>query len=156
MAEEILDEDLNPIDKNSDYDATSEFEESYSLKRITFASLMGFVLSILNFEKGILFSIKELILRPRIVIEEYLKRDRKKLVNPIRFLVFSTAISAFLSVIVIKNNPELSSVQINMGDGFKEGWEMRELETSKDSVSVRTIPCPMSRSMASVTLVHAL
>ena len=88
MAEEILDEDLNPIDKNSDYDATSEFEESYSLKRITFASLMGFILSILNFEKGILFSIKELILRPRIVIEEYLKRDRKKLVNPIRFLCF--------------------------------------------------------------------
>lgn len=119
--EEILDELIEQGD--SEYDATSEFDEGYALKRITFKGLLGFVLSVLNFEKGILFSIRELIVRPKQVIEEYLKRDRKKLVNPVRFLVFSTALSTFLTFSVLPNN-ELNNFGIAFSDGFNR--EMKE------------------------------
>lgn len=150
MAEEILDDDLNPIDKNSDYDATSEFEESYSLKRITFKSLMGFVLSILNFEKGILFSIKELILRPRIVIEEYLKKDRKKLVNPIRFLVFSTALATFLSIILINNNPQFNSFNVGFSEGLSKSAQ--DSTTNNNSLLLNTLQDSTEVSEANLKL----
>ena len=77
---------------------SSSFPEGYTAQRITFKSLMASVLSVLNFEKGILFTIRELILRPKSAIEEYLKHDRRKLVNPVRFLFFSTAIATLLTL----------------------------------------------------------
>lgn len=116
--EEILDELIEQ--ENSDYDATSELDEGYALKRITFKGLLGFVLSVLNFEKGILFTIRELIIRPKQVIEEYLKRDRKKLVNPVRFLVFSTALATFLTFSVLPNN-EMNNFGVAFSDGFNQG-----------------------------------
>lgn len=137
--DEILDDSSNPIETDSDYDATSSLDQGYSLDRITFKGLMGFILSILNFEKGILFTVKELLVRPRVVIEEYLKKDRTKLVNPIRFLVFSTALSTFLSLILINNNPEFNSVQINMEDGIDKEMEIAEKEQSKDSLNINTV-----------------
>lgn len=81
--------------------SSMSFPEGYTAQRITFKSLMVSVLSVLNFERGILFTIRELILRPKSAIEEYLKHNRRKLVNPIRFLFFSTAIATLLTLNVI-------------------------------------------------------
>jgi hypothetical protein len=69
--------------------------EGYKLSRFILKYLFTNVLAILNFEKGILFTIKELIVRPKSVIEEYLKYDRSKLIHPIRrfsitFFFFNT------------------------------------------------------------------
>jgi hypothetical protein len=138
MEEERKDELINPIGNDLEISTTNELAEGYSLKRITFGSLLSFVLSVLNFEKGILFSIKELILRPRIVIEEYLKKDRKKLVNPIRFLVFSSALSAFLSLILINKDPAYNTMQADFQSGFNEGVEktkQNDIDKTTDTIS---------------------
>ncbi len=119
---EILDENINPIPLDGDYDSTSEFDEGYSLPRITFKSLIAFVLSVLNFERGILFTIKELFIRPKVVIEEYMKKDRKKLINPIRFLVFSTALSTFLMFSFMNSNDLVKDAENNFEYGFNIGF----------------------------------
>jgi len=134
---EILDDNLEPIPLESDYDSTSEFDEGYTLKRITFKSLMGFVLSVLNFERGILFSIKELIIRPKSVIDEYLKNDRKKLVNPVRFLVFSTAIATFLNIALIHSNENFNSIKDNFDEGFQQGVKEKR-ERDKNAIAFQS------------------
>ncbi len=121
--EEILDDNINSEIPQSDYDLTNEFDEGYSKERITFKSLFLFVLSVLNFEKGILFTIKELIVRPKAVIEEYLKKDRKKLVNPIRFLVFSTAFATFLTIYFVKSNVGTETLESTLSEGFSIGLD---------------------------------
>ncbi len=120
MTEDNLDENLVPLENGSNQDVPNEFEEGYSLKKITFKSLISHILSILNFEKGILFSIKALILSPRVVIEDYLKKDRTKLVNPIRFLVFSTALSVFMTLTLINSNSKFDYFYSDVEEGFNE------------------------------------
>jgi len=143
---EILDDQTSPVPPDSEYDTTSEFDEGYDKERITFKSLFAFVLSVLNFEKGILFTIKQLIIRPRVVIEEYLKKDRKKLVNPIRFLVFSTALSAFLSIALISSNPEFNGVKINLDNSFDKGVELAETnKLKKDSLEGKKLELILSQ-----------
>lgn len=46
--------------------------------------------SVLNFEKGILFSIKELIVRPGQNIKTYIAEDRNHLVKPIIFIIVTS------------------------------------------------------------------
>jgi len=141
-----MDELEEIFDDSNEIESSLENSSNYELERITLKHILLSVLAILNFEKGILFTIKELVLRPRIVIEEYLKKDRKKLIHPIRFLVFSTALSAFLSLTIISNNPELNTVQLNMEDGFKEGWEMREIENRIDTLKLDKVEFHLSHS----------
>lgn len=138
--EEFTGEEINLLDAKNNIPRLKE--HGYLLKRITLGSLFAVILSVLNFEKGILFSVKELIIRPKIVIEEYLKRDRKKLINPIRFLIFSTAIFTYINFTVINSNPEFSRIQIDAGKGFSEGYDMvdnEEFKLKKDSAFARGI-----------------
>lgn len=48
-------------------------------------------------DKGIIFLVKQLLLRPGFVAKEYLEGKRKKYFNPISFLIVSTAAGAFIS-----------------------------------------------------------
>ncbi len=45
---------------------------------------------LLHFEKGILFTIKELLLRPGQCIREFVAENRNKLIKPIPFLIFTS------------------------------------------------------------------
>ena len=125
--------DITDIDDS--VDSNIELNEGYDLPRITFKSLFLFVLSVLNFERGIFFTIKELIIRPRVVIEEYLKKDRKKLVNPIRFLVFSTALAAFLNITLINQNPEFNPANVNFENSLDAGIEMGRKEKQSENIT---------------------
>ena len=140
--DEILDNSING-NIDSSHDELGPYDKGYELKRITFKGLMGFILSVLNFERGILFTIKELILRPKVVIEEYLKKDRKKLINPIRFLVFSTAIATFLNITLIHSNEDFNSMKVNFNEGLNEGMneELEELEKQDSTLKyeVKTV-----------------
>ena len=51
-----------------------------------------------NVEKGIIFTIKELTLRPGTVIAEYIDGKRIKYFNPFKFLVVFVTINTFLSL----------------------------------------------------------
>lgn len=48
--------------------------------------------SVLNFEKGILFTIKELLIRPGQNVRDFIHKDRTRLVKPIVFLIISSLV----------------------------------------------------------------
>lgn len=58
----------------------------------------NFFHSFTHFDSGVLYLIKELFLRPGIVVKEYISGKRKKYFNPFQLLIIVTAISAFLAV----------------------------------------------------------
>lgn len=47
---------------------------------------------VLNFDKGILYTIKELLLRPGESVQEFIHKDRNRLVKPIIFLIICSLI----------------------------------------------------------------
>jgi len=72
-----------------------EFKESESLKtleRIDGKYIWNEISSVLNFDKGILYTIKELFLRPGNTIREFLLYNRKRLIKPIIFVIFSSLV----------------------------------------------------------------
>jgi hypothetical protein len=117
-----MDEVEEIFNENQNLETIEDNSSNDGLDRITLKYIFSSVLAVLNFEKGLLFTIKELIIKPRIVIEEYLKRDRKKLVHPIRFLVFSTAFATFLTLYFVHNSQNGSGyIQTNFDEGFNIG-----------------------------------
>ena len=66
--------------------------------RITLHYLWQEVLSTLSWDKGLFFTIKELLIRPGEAIRAYLAGKRNRYSNPIRFLVFTTAIASFITI----------------------------------------------------------
>ncbi len=68
-----------------------------NLSRISMRSIWNDFISMLNFEKGALRTCKGLLLHPRATVEEYLHQDRSKQAHPMRFLLFSTALSTLIT-----------------------------------------------------------
>jgi hypothetical protein len=67
-------------------------EKRRTLERIDGKYIWREFVSVLIFEKGVLFTIKELFLRPGDTIREFLHYDRNRLVKPIAFLIFCSLI----------------------------------------------------------------
>ena len=63
-----------------------------SLKRIDGKYIATEIGSVLNLDKGILYTIKELILRPGKAVKEFILEDRKRLVKPILFLIVCSVV----------------------------------------------------------------
>nr|WKN39832.1 DUF3667 domain-containing protein [Tunicatimonas sp. TK19036] len=63
--------------------------------RITIGHLWEEVLGTLSWDKGFFFTVKMLLLNPGKAIRDYLQGERKRYSHPIRFLVFTTAISTY-------------------------------------------------------------
>ncbi len=57
------------------------------LKRIDGKYILNEIGSVVNFDKGIFYTIKELLLRPDNAVKEFILEDRKRLVKPILFLI---------------------------------------------------------------------
>ena len=57
-----------------------------------------FIHTLTHVDKGILFLIKELFVRPGVVAKEYIEGKRKKYFNPIQYLFITVAVATFLSV----------------------------------------------------------
>jgi hypothetical protein len=70
-------------------------------KRITWGSTWSDVLDVIDFDKGILLTIKELVIHPKATINDYLYGNRSKYANPLRFLLFSTAIITLLNFYLV-------------------------------------------------------
>lgn len=58
-----------------------------SLKRIDGKYIATEIGSILNLDKGILYTIKELIIRPGNTVKEFILKDRNRIVKPIIFII---------------------------------------------------------------------
>jgi len=94
-------------------------------KRITLRSLFSEILSVLNFERGVFYTLREMTIRPRTFITSYLDGDRARSVNPFRFLILTTALTAFLSLTFVFDADKLSfnfedtqssAIQFDFGD----------------------------------------
>tara|TARA_R110002050_G_scaffold300722_2_gene471902 strand:+ start:46416 stop:47321 length:906 start_codon:yes stop_codon:yes gene_type:complete len=66
-------------------------------KRITWELIWTDFLNVINFEKGVFFTIKGLIVKPKETVDDYLYGARMRHANPFRFLLFSTAIATLLN-----------------------------------------------------------
>ena len=64
----------------------------HKLKRINGQYIISEVGSILNFDKGILFTIKEMLLRPGQSIQKFILEDRNRLVKPIVYIIVCSLI----------------------------------------------------------------
>lgn len=62
------------------------------LKRINGKYVLSEVGSVLNFEKGLLYTIRELIVRPGVNIRNFILGDRNRLVKPIIFIIICSLI----------------------------------------------------------------
>lgn len=67
-----------------------------TLRRIDRRYLVTEVGSVLNFDKGILYTIRELIIRPGAAVKQFLFEDRNRLVKPLTFLIVCSLIYTFL------------------------------------------------------------
>lgn len=66
------------------------------LKKINGQYLLSEIGSILNFDKGLFFTIRELLLRPGLSIQKYIHKDRSRLVKPIVFIIVCSLIYSML------------------------------------------------------------
>lgn len=69
---------------------------SKSLKRIDGKYIANEIGSVLNFDKGILYTIKELIIRPGNTVKEFILNDRNRIVKPIIFIIICSLIYSVL------------------------------------------------------------
>jgi hypothetical protein len=61
-------------------------------KRINGKYVLSEIGSVLNFERGILYTIKELLIRPGTNIRKFILGDRNRLVKPIIFLIICSLV----------------------------------------------------------------
>lgn len=64
--------------------------------RINLQYVLSEIGSVLSFQKGILYTIRELLIRPGSAIRSFLFEDRKRLVKPILFLIFCSLVYTIL------------------------------------------------------------
>lgn len=77
-----------------------EFQSNYcpdcghpqKLERINSRYILSEIASVLNFQKGILYTIKELLIRPGHNIRVFISEDRNRLVKPIMFILITSLI----------------------------------------------------------------
>lgn len=75
----------------------SDCGQPVNLKRIDAHYILHEIEHVLHFEKGILFTIKELIIRPGQNIREFITDNRSRLVKPILFVIVSSLIYSIIS-----------------------------------------------------------
>jgi hypothetical protein len=63
-----------------------------TLSRINGKYILTEIGSILNFEKGILFTIRELLVRPGASIQKFILEDRNRLVKPLVFIIICSLV----------------------------------------------------------------
>ncbi len=71
---------------------TQEEKELETLERIDGKYVWNQLTSILNFEKGFFYTVKEVFFRPGKTIRHFISYDRKRLVKPISFIVITSFI----------------------------------------------------------------
>ncbi|WP_246862704.1 DUF3667 domain-containing protein [Pedobacter sp. KBS0701] len=83
----------------------SEVEKKYcpdcghpvSLKRINAHYLLHEIEHVLHFERGILYTMRELLLRPGTNIKHFFSEDRSRLVKPVIFIIITSLIYSIIS-----------------------------------------------------------
>lgn len=87
--------------KNCNHTLTGNFcsncGQAAKLKRIDRHYVVHEVQHVLHFEKGVFFTIKELLIRPGQSIREFISYDRSRLVKPVIFVVISSLLYSLMT-----------------------------------------------------------
>ncbi len=67
-------------------------------ERITIRHLLNELLLLANLEKGLGYTIRQLLLRPRAAVREFLYEDRQRMMKPFPMLVLMVTVATFLSL----------------------------------------------------------
>lgn len=70
----------------------NQYDKPNNLKRIDRKYILSELVSVLNFNKGIFYTIKELSIRPGKSIKHFIQKDRNKFVKPISFVILCSII----------------------------------------------------------------
>lgn len=84
------------------------------LKRIDRKYVFNEIGSVLNFDKGILYTVKELLLRPGKTVQEFILEDRNRIVKPIVFIIVCSLIYTLFQQLL---NFEDGYVNYSQADG---------------------------------------
>jgi hypothetical protein len=98
-----------------------EVSESRIVKRITTFGFISEVLQAFNVERGVVYTVKRLLLDPGGLAMSYLTEQRYKIIPPFRILLVSTA----LIVILLPYSQSF----LEFKEGFYQGVNSKELET---------------------------
>ena len=72
--------------------------------RISMQYIFEYLLQIVNLERGLFYTIKELIIRPGVAIRKFLfTEERKQYMKPISFLLLMVSLGTFLSLRLVTN-----------------------------------------------------
>lgn len=105
----------------------SEFEGNYcsncgnpqKLARINGRYILSEISSVLNFQKGLFYTIKELIIRPGKNINVFISEDRNRLVKPIMFILVTSLIYTIIVEIFHFKEGEVDRVMAGREDTMK-------------------------------------
>ncbi len=71
--------------------------QAATLKRIDGRYIIHEIEHVIHFEKGILYTVKELLIRPGETVREFINKNRSRLVKPIIFIVISSLIYSVIT-----------------------------------------------------------
>lgn len=86
---------------------TTDFQSNYcpncghpkKLERINGRYILSEVSSVLNFQKGIFYTVKELLIRPGQNVSAFISEDRNRLVKPIMFILITSLVyTVFINI----------------------------------------------------------
>ncbi|HMR83535.1 MAG TPA: DUF3667 domain-containing protein [Niabella sp.] len=81
---------------------------SSGLKRIDYSYVKHEILHLFHLEKGFLYTIKELIVRPGKTMQSYLFENRKKYVKPVTFVILTSLIYT-IALHYFQKHPQIST-----------------------------------------------
>jgi hypothetical protein len=93
--------------------------QAFELKRIDRAYVLSEIGSVINFDKGILYTIRELLIRPGTTIKNFIENDRNRLVKPLIFIIISSLIYTIFKEV------------FNFEDGY-----VKYIDTKKTTVTI--------------------
>ncbi|MEL6535149.1 MAG: DUF3667 domain-containing protein [Bacteroidota bacterium] len=93
------------------FDYCPKCGEKAQVPKITFVSIFkdGFS-TITNMDKGLLFNIKHIAIRPKQIVNDYLQGKRKSILNPVSFLIISITI-----YLIVNSLGDTKSIDSNRG-----------------------------------------
>ncbi|MFK7756209.1 MAG: DUF3667 domain-containing protein [Flavobacteriales bacterium] len=126
-------ESLTKYDQHSVSGQNSE-RLAPSPPRINWNSISDQVMSVLNIEKGVFYTVKELLFRPGKAVRKHMFKNRRLLLNPVRFLVLSTTLATFITFYYMNES--------SFNTGFEQGFMNVETgnNTSNERVTKALIP----------------
>ncbi len=87
----------NNREHESNRNSCSSCGQAIKPKRIDSHFIIHEISSVLNFEKGILFTIKEVLINPKQSIRSFIDEDRNLLVKPIIFIIITSLIYTLIA-----------------------------------------------------------